>query len=121
MSPVKWAYNNARDLGGAICRQALPPRQKLIVLASSLHHAALVFCAVRTAHYQLTSLRAPRPRCKPPEIKRRQLLAPRLPMRSLATGETGVVCAELQLIAFFSVHRMKSRVVRFGQVIGALP
>ena len=62
VTPRKWAYNNAHDLGGAPCRQAVPPQQKLIVSASSLHQTAPVFCVVRTAHYQLTSLKAPTPR-----------------------------------------------------------
>jgi hypothetical protein len=93
VTPVKWAYNQAHDVGVVPCRQTVPPRQKFIVSAASLHQAAPVFCAVRTAHYQLRSLKAPKPRCKPPEIKRRQLLAPKLPMRSLATGEADVVWA----------------------------
>ena len=93
VTPVKWAYNKAHDVGVVPCRQAVPPRQKFIVSAASLHQAAPVFCVVRTAHYQLRSLKAPTPRCKPPEIKRRQLLAPKLPMRSLATGEADVVWA----------------------------
>ena len=57
--PGEWAYNKAHDVGVAPCRQPVPPRQKFIVSASSLHQAAPVSWLVRTAHYQLRSRKAP--------------------------------------------------------------